>query len=95
MIGFVSILALGAGAVVGVRGETLSEATTWGGAIAVVFALVRCVEFTVQEWRWTMVQLQERGGVQFVRRSAMVFLLHIVWYGFVIGVAAGVAHLLW
>jgi hypothetical protein len=95
MIGFVSILALGAGAVVGVRGETLWEAVTWGGAIAVVLALVRFVEFTVQEWQSTLIQLQQGGGVPFVQRSITLFLLHVVWYAFVVEVAAGVAHLLW
>jgi hypothetical protein len=95
MIGFVSILALGAGVVLGVRAETLFEAVTWGGAIAVVLALVRFVEFTVQEWQWTMMQLQQPGVVQFVQRSVMMFLLHTVWYGLVVEVTAGVAHLLW
>lgn len=94
MIGFVSVLALLAGAVLGFRAETVSDVVKWGGGLAVALALVRLVEFTVQEWQWALVAIQTQGALKFSQRSVALFLLHMVWYGFVVGAVAVVVHLL-
>jgi hypothetical protein len=94
MIGFVSVLALLAGAVLGFNAEATSDAVKWGAGLAVALALFRFVEFTVQEAQWTTAQIQEQGGLKFAQRSLMMILVHTVWYGCVLGAAAALAHLL-
>lgn len=94
MIGFVSVLALLAGAALGFNAEAMSDAVKWGAGLAVALALVRFVEFTVQEGQWTTAQIQEQGSLKFAQRSLMMILVHTVWYGCVLGAAAALAHLL-
>ena len=93
MIGFVSVLALLAGAVLRFNAETMSDAVKWGAGLAVGLALARFVEFTVQEAQWTTAQIKEQGGLKFAQRSLRLIIGHTVWYGCVLGAAALIASL--
>jgi hypothetical protein len=94
MIGFVSVLALLAGAVLALEAETISDVVKWGRGLAVTLAVVRFVEFTVQEWQWALVQIQKQGAFKVSQRSVAFLLLHVVWYGVIVGAAAAAVRLL-